>query len=95
MFGVDGQILIRDGRNPLHCSDKPIALAGKCLNVARSLRRVAESVAESLDSCVQADVKAHEGVHGPELLAKFIASDHVTGDAQAGTRGFETADPEA
>src|SRR5262249_17260597 len=59
-------------------SNEAIASAGKRLDVARAFGRVAQSVAQPLDGCVEADIEVHESVRGPKLLAQFFSRDHLT-----------------
>src|SRR5258708_36227251 len=63
-------------------SDESVAAAGQRLDIARVLCSIAKSLAQPVDGVVQTVIKINERVVRPELLAEFIACDHVAGTFQ-------------
>src|SRR5579864_4828301 len=58
--------------------DEPIPAPRESLNKPRIVGRVAQSLTEPFDGCVQAMFKIHEGVRRPELSSKLFASNQLS-----------------
>src|SRR5580704_14171016 len=66
----------------LHWRDEAVAQPWKRFDVARSERRIAKGGANFFHRCVQAVLKIDKRLRRPELFAKHLAADNVTGAVQ-------------
>ncbi len=65
-------------RDLLHGSNETIAHTGDRLDISRILRGIAQRGAKLLDRGVQAVLKIHERVGGPQPLPHLFAGNHFT-----------------
>ena len=66
-------------RHDFHRGDETVAASRDGLNESRIVSRIAESVAQFVDRCIEAVVVIDERVRGPELQPQFFARHHVAG----------------
>jgi hypothetical protein len=69
----------------LNRGDEAISQAGNSFYVARLTGGIVEDASQLLDGCVEAVLKIHERIGGPEALLELFAGDNLTGvlDEQA------------
>jgi len=67
----------RGRRQELNLCDEAIASARECLYVSRRIDGIRESVAEFVDSGVEAVIEIHESVGRPKFGAKLFTSDEA------------------
>ena len=63
----------------LQGSDESVALAGKSFDIPRLVRRVAERLAEFVDSGVETLLKIDESGALPEVILEFLATYYFAG----------------
>ena len=73
----------------LNRSNKAVASLGKSLDKTRFLGVIIQGFAQSLDCIVQALVKIHESVRGPDSLLQFSAANYVTRPLKQGQENLK------